>query len=140
MKKSILLSILALGILISCKEEKKQLEEPTQMEQVLAVHDEVMPQMGTISKLVGELNGLADSTETGLKYETAKRDLQAAHKTMMDWMQGFGDRFDSDEILNGKELTEEKQKWLNEEEKKVNALQEEINSSIKRAEALLGKE
>jgi hypothetical protein len=29
----------------------------------------------------------------------------------MDWMQGFGSRFDSDEILNGKELTEQKQIW-----------------------------
>ena len=29
-------------------------------------------------------------------------------KYMMDWMQGFGSRFDSDEILNGKELIEKK--------------------------------
>ena len=33
-------------------------------------------------------------------------------KYMMDWIQGFGSRFDSDEILNGKELTEQKQIWL----------------------------
>lgn len=140
MKKFILLSILTIGILISCKEEKKQLKGPTQMEEVMAVHDEVMPKMGTIGKLVGELNGIADSTETGLKYEAAKKDLQAAHKSMMDWMQGFGNRFDSDEILKGKKLTEEKQGWLNEEEDKVKALQEEINSSIEGAKALLGKE
>ncbi len=31
---------------------------------------------------------------------------------MMDWMQDFGSRFDSDEILNGKEI------WLDEEEEK----------------------
>ena len=65
------------------------------------------------------------------------KDLQRANKSMMDWMMGFGDRFDSDEILNGKELTAEKQAWLNEEEEKVVALKEQINSSIEKAEALL---
>lgn len=139
-KQFLIIPILCSIFLLSCKEEKKQVEGPTQMQQVMAVHDEVMPKMSTIGKLVGELNDKVDSTETGLKYETAKRDLQAAHKTMMDWMQGFGNRFDSDEILNGKELTAEKQQWLNEEEEKVNALQEKIKTSIEQAEALLGKE
>ncbi len=139
-KQFLIIPILCSIFLLSCKEEKKQVEGPTQMQQVMAVHDEVMPKMSIIGKLVGELNDKVDSTETGLKYETAKRDLQAAHKTMMDWMQGFGNRFDSDEILNGKELTAEKQQWLNEEEEKVNALQEQIKTSIEQAEALLKKE
>ena len=52
-------------------------------------------------------------------------------------MMNFGDRFDSDEILDGKALTEQKQLWLNEEEEKVKKLKEQINSSIARAEALL---
>ena len=55
-------------------------------------------------------------------------------------MQGFGSRFDSDEILNGKELTEQKQIWLDEEEEKVKALREQINSSIENAEKILVKE
>ena len=59
---------------------------------------------------------------------------------MMNWMQGFGSRFDSDEILNGKELTEQKQIWLDEEEEKVKALREQINSSIENAEKILVKE
>jgi len=44
-----------------------------------------------------------------------------------------------DEILNGKVLTPQKKEWLNEEEEKVNALKEEINTSIDKAEALLQK-
>lgn len=124
----------------SCKQEKKASDEPTQMDKVMAVHDEVMPKMSTLGKLVGELKSKVDTTETGQQYEAAMIDLQAANKSMMDWMMGFGDRFDSDEILDGKELTEEKQKWLDEEEVKVNALKEQINSSIKKAETLLGKE
>ncbi|NJB71189.1 outer membrane translocation and assembly module TamA [Saonia flava] len=140
MKKINFIVILITLLALSCKKDKKEIEEPTQMEQVMAIHDEVMPKMSVIGKLVGELNDKVDSTEIGLKYEAAKRDLQASHKTMMDWMQGFGDRFNSDEILNGKELTAEKQEWLSEEEEKVKALKEQINKSIEQAEALLKKE
>ncbi len=126
--------------LLACKTETKKSESPTKMQEVIAVHDEVMPKMGTISKLVAQLKPLADSTETGKKYQTAIRDLQAAHRSMMDWMQGFDERFDSDEIMNGKELSEEKKAWLLEEEKKVNQLKEDINGSIERAEKLLSKD
>ena len=123
----------------SCKNEKKASEQPSQMKQVMAIHDDVMPKMSTIGKLVAELKPMVDSTETGIQYNKAMKDLQASHKSMMDWMKGFGDRFDSDEILNGKELTEQKQEWLDEEEVKVKALREQINTSIANAEALLEK-
>lgn len=140
MKKTLLSIFFVLFLLSACKEEKKVLEGPTQMEQVMAVHDEVMPKMGKLGKLVGELKSKVDTTETGRQYEAAMKDLQAANTNMMDWMMSFGNRFDSDEILDGKELSEEKQGWLNEEETKVNALKEQINSSIKKAETLLAKE
>ena len=103
----------------------------------MAIHDEVMPKMGRIGKLVKELKPKIDSTEAGQNYEAAMQDLQAAHKSMMDWMQGFGDRFDYDEIKNGKELGPEKQEWLDEEEVKVKAMRDQVNSSIRRAERLL---
>ena len=138
--KKTLFSLLALVFIVaSCKNVTEKKEKPTQMEQVMLVHDEVMPKMGKLSKLVAELKAKVDTTETGMQYEAAMRDLQSANKSMMDWMRGFGDRFDSDEILNGKELTAQKQEWLNEEEQKVNALKEKINSSIEKAEGLLEK-
>lgn len=123
--------------LFSCKQENKETTNPTQMENVMAIHDEVMPKMGTLAKYTAELKAKVDTTEMGKQYEAAMKDLQQANKAMMDWMMGFGDRFDSEEILNGKELTPQKQEWLNEEEKKVEALKEQINSSIARAEELL---
>jgi len=132
--------LLILILLFSCKQENKTDEEqPTQMEEVMAIHDEVMPKMGKLSKLVAELKAKVDTTATGKEYEVAMKDLQEANKSMMDWMMGFGERFDSDEILEGKELTQEKQTWLNEEEEKVKALKEQINSSIENAESLLKK-
>ncbi len=137
MKYSLILLFLAL-VNLACKTETKTSEtSSSQMEQVMAIHDEVMPKMGKLGKLVAELKQKVDTTATGREYEAAMRDLQAAHQSMMDWMRGFGERFDSDEILRGKALTAQKQLWLDEEEEKVKLLREQINSSIGKAETLL---
>ncbi|RKR15066.1 hypothetical protein CLV91_1148 [Maribacter vaceletii] len=140
MKKHLLLLTAIITLTYtSCKEEKKAPTGPTQMQQVMAIHDEVMPKMGEIGKLVSTLKPLIDSTESGMKYEKAMKDLQNANKSMMDWMQGFGSKFDSDEILNGKELSAEKQNLLNEEEESVKEVANLINTSIANAETLLKK-
>jgi len=138
MKRLVLLVSIALtAIIYSCAEKKNN----TQMKEVMAIHDEVMPKMSNLGSLVGELNSKEnDSTELGLEYRQARKDLQAAHKSMMDWMQDFGNRFTPDEILNGKELSEQKKQWLDEEEEKVKALRKQINSSIAQAEKLLVKD
>ena len=135
--KRILPCILLLLLSFQACKNVKEKDGPTQMEQVMAVHDEVMPEMKTIAELVGELRAKVDSTEQGLKYEKAMKDLQASHKAMFDWMQNFGTRFTSDEILDGAPLTEEKQKWLDEEEDKVMELKEQIQGSIDRARGIL---
>ncbi|MFS4454648.1 hypothetical protein [Maribacter sp. 2304DJ31-5] len=132
---SLLLVLISFG---SCKEEKKA-DVPTQMEQVMAIHDEVMPKMGTLGKLAGKLKPMADSLGPESPQAKALNNLQEANKVMMDWMQGFGNRFDSEEILEGKTLSEEKQKWLDEEEEKVKEVKNKINSSIAKAKSLLGK-
>lgn len=103
----------------------------------MAIHDEVMPKMGTLGKLVGQLKPMADSLGAESVEFKAMKDLQEANRSMMDWMQGFGDRFDADEILNGKDLSDEKKKWLLEEEEKVKQVKENINSSIANAEKIL---
>jgi len=130
--------ILILSILIaatySCKDQAK---ENSQMKSVMAIHDEVMPKMGTIGRLVAQLDEKITNDATSDDYASAREELKTAHKAMMDWMKGFGERFDGDEILKGKTLTEEKQEWLDEEEAKMKALRDQINSSIKKAEDLL---
>lgn len=125
----------------ACRQEKKESpnQEPDRMEVVLAVHDEVMPRMPEIGRLVARLKPLADSTEAGLPYLKAMKDLQGAHQAMMDWMKGFGDRFDYAEIKEGKELSPQKQEWLAEEEVKVRAMRDQVVASISAAEALLGQ-
>jgi len=135
-KSLILILSLLIASTYSCK-DKTESGETTQMKAVLAIHDEVMPKMGTIGKLVGELDQKIEGNTNVEDLIAVREDLKAAHKAMMDWMKGFGNRFDGDEIMKGKALTEEKQKWLDEEEAKVKVLREHINSSIEKAENLL---
>ncbi|MCR1025231.1 hypothetical protein NQT66_10470 [Cellulophaga baltica] len=135
-KLSLILSVIAISLTYSCKDSDTK-EAPTQMQQVMAVHDEVMPKMSTIGRLISKIDEKiqeTDSTETLLN---AQADLRDANKSMMEWMKGFGDRFESDEIMKGKKLTKEKQRFLDEEEVKVKALRDKMNTSIENAEALL---
>ncbi|WP_396633087.1 hypothetical protein [Maribacter sp. R86514] len=140
MKKALyIFTVVTFLVFTACKESKTT-QEPSKMEHVMSIHDEVMPKMGTLGKLVGQLKPMADSLGAESVEAKAMKDLQEANKSMMDWMQGFGDRFDADEIMNGKELSDEKKAWLNEEEEKVQQVKEKINSSIDRAEEILAKQ
>ncbi len=135
--KHIFLSLAMITLFNSCKETPKTESGPTKMEQVMLVHDEVMPKMGSIARLVGALNDDMELNGASVEKEKAVKDLQAAHKSMMDWMKEFGGLFSADEILKGAPLTAEKKKSLLEQEVKVNQLKEDILGSIERAEALL---
>ena len=139
MKKITLgLILVCVTTFLSCKDEKRVAIEATQMQQVMAIHDaDLMPKMNTISKLAAQLKPMADSLGTTSLQAKAMKDLKYANASMMDWMKGFGDRFDFEEIMEGKALSSQKQLWLNEEEEKIHLLMKEINSSIANAEALL---
>jgi uncharacterized protein YajQ (UPF0234 family) len=65
------------------------------------------------------------------------RDLQDAHAAMMDWMKGFGDRFDYEEVMEGKPLSPEKIALLKDEEVKVKAMRDLVLQSINSAEKIL---
>ena len=134
MKKVVLLLFIFLVPFLSCKEE-----ENTQMKEVMAIHDEVMPKMGEVGSLVAELRKKIDTDQGGMAEKKAMKNLQEANTAMMDWMRGFGDRFNFEEIHNNQTLNKEKQVWLDEEEKKVKIVAEKINSSIAEAKVLLGK-
>jgi hypothetical protein len=137
MRKNALFLVVLIMCTLSCKNEQKGVKEQTRMERVIAGHDEVMPKMGAIGKLISALEPKVDTTAVGKQYKVAKDDLEEAYTYMMDWMKGFGDRFDSDEILEGKALSKEKEAWLIEEEDKVNIMKDMIKTSIANAEALL---
>lgn len=136
-KYLIVLTLLFLTLSFSCKNENKSLQEKTQMQEVMAIHDEVMPKMGTIGQLIGQLEDKIKETDASESLIKARQDLRDSNKAMMDWMMRFGDRFDAEEIMKGKSLSEEKQKLLDEEEAKIKELRTQMNTSIEKAEALL---
>lgn len=142
MKKKYLVFItLVLTFVIGCKENKKAevSSETSQMTEVMAIHDEVMPKMGKIGRLVADLRKKIDNDQGTAADKKAMEDLQEANKSMMDWMKNFGDTFSPEEIMDGKELSPEKQALLDMEEKSVKVVKEKMNTSIAKAEELLGK-
>ncbi|MFC4095499.1 hypothetical protein [Euzebyella saccharophila] len=125
-------------LILSGTISRGQEKEVTKMQQVMAQHDEVMDEMPKLSKLINQLQTKANASYKKEKYENAISDLKLANKSMMSWMANFGKRFEADEMMKGKELTEKKKRWLLEEEKKVALLKEEIELSISQAERVLG--
>jgi hypothetical protein len=126
--------LLSLLLALSCAENK---QTDTRMQEVIAVHDSVMPKMGQIGQLISQLKPLADSTASDSRYADAIADLEQANTAMMDWMQGFGDRFDYAEIQEGKTLSAQKSEWLDEELVSVKKMAKAMNESISQAESLL---
>lgn len=136
MKNLFFVAILFLSF-SACKEKVSEPTGPTQMEQVIAVHDELMPKMGTIGELIGKLEASMDSTNVDSMKVTAIQNLKGANQEMMTWMIDFGNAFDSEEVLDGKELNEEKRYVLGEFQNSVNDLKSSMESAIANAEKLL---
>ncbi len=139
MKPSFFYYALIALIVVSCN----QLSEEEQkfdalMEEVISVHDEVMPKMGEISSLIKELEPKIDTTETGKSYAKAQQDLKDAYDFMMTWMSDFSEKFPHDEETDANEVSSQI-KILKEEEIEVNKLRDKINSSIRNAKELLEK-
>ncbi len=138
MKKYILIiTVFVLAFASACKAEKKSDAEQTQMKNVMAIHDEVMPEMGKIGRLVTQLRAKIDADQGGIEEKKAMEDLQEASKSMMNWMQDFMDHFDQEEISKGKVLSKEKQALLDEDEQKMIAVKNKMEASIANAQKLL---
>lgn len=138
--KNLLLALLVVVLSTACKEKEAKTEEaqgPSQMEQVVAIHDELMPKMSVIGEMISKLEANIDTLNVdSLKVERIN-ELKSANQSMMSWMQEFGSSFESDEIMKGAELTEAKKQVLDQFEKSANELKDQMESAIKNAEESL---
>lgn len=128
------------AFLVSCGPNKQKLQDNLAKE-VIAVHDEVMPKMGELTKLRRELKDsvnhwTADSTVNhSVQIQKATdliADLDAADKGMMDWMHEYNGGqgiYDHEEIM----------KYLNEEMVKITAVKEQMNGAIEASKIYLKK-
>lgn len=129
----------AILILNACKNKEAEtaVEETSQMESVMATHDEIMPYMSEIGQLIRQLEEGMDSTQDDDARMGVIADLKSANEDMMTWMMEFGDDFDSEEVLDGKPLNEDKTQKLIAYEKSIDQLREDMQQSMKKAKSYL---
>lgn len=113
------------------------------LDEVMEVHDEMMPQMGKLSELRQNLEEKAEvDPMNAMAYKEAAADLEAAHKSMMDWMKDFGDVFpykqDRLEGMNEEEIKESIELMKHQQEA-VNSMKQEMISSMENAKTMLTK-
>lgn len=141
MKHSFLYTILAILFLsVSCNQLSKEEQEfDVLMQQVIDVHDEVMPKMGEMSTLIKDLEAKVDTTAQGQTYAKAQQGVKDAYDFMMTWMGDFSTKFPHEKEYNkiDSEKLASQMKLLQEEKVTVDRLKEQINSSIENAKQLL---
>jgi len=126
-------------LFLSCGPNKKQQEEKLRQE-VMAIHDEVMPKTEELFKLRKNLQKLVDSLNLAKYPDTilgnlAKQlvvKLKQADEAMMDWMHNYNGGsgiYDHEELMN----------YLSEEKEKIQNVKSLILESIDSAHAFLQK-
>ncbi len=130
--------ILSLVLLFGCQSsEEKQLEELQQ--QVIAIHDEIMPQMSTMIDLKEELtlknqqlqqSGSEDAQDQVIVNEMIITNLDQAHESMMAWMRQFK------KVESGAD-TESNRKYLHDQLEKIESVQEQMDHAMASAREAL---
>lgn len=144
MKLKFILSLLLVSLVVlACKNDaKKEAEttatkENTQMEKIVEVHDELMPKMSEISLMITQLEESMDGTANDSLKLAAVADLKGANKDMMDWMMEFSEDYDRAEVMEGKELSPEKEALLDTYEESVMDLKLTMEGAMERGQTLL---
>ena len=126
------LSLVMLTLVLGCGEKKQ--DNQALYDEVMKVHDEVMPKMDDIYKLKQELKkqisdsaNLADEKRKMIEATILK--LDSASESMMVWMRNFNPLPDS--------LGEEKARaYLEDQQAKIKSVKEEMLDAIDKAKAL----
>ncbi|AGC76814.1 hypothetical protein LX97_01474 [Nonlabens dokdonensis] len=151
MKKTIYLIAIAVLTLTSCKKEVTEEEKAlaTQIEtydalmaEAMEVHDEIMPKMGELMELKGEITEKAEAGE--LSDQTAisstAEELKASHNGMMTWMKDYSEKFPyGDPSPETKEAIDKKMPVLEQEVEEIKNLRDKTMKAIDNAKALLNK-
>lgn len=128
--------LFSIAIIIGCSSspsekesgEDQQAQYDSLFDQVMAVHDEVMPKMEEIhdlkKRIEKELEIVEGDSEMVLK--TAHKELSEADKGMRDWMRNF--RKPADDLS-----MEEKMNYLRQEKETISKVSEDMLSSIENA-------
>ena len=121
---------------ISCQEDPKKTAEYAQMQRILSLHDEVMPEMSTISKQITALESVFHMDSTQMALGESIEELKAANQAMMQWMMDFSEVFSTEEIMGKEIISSDKRSLLEDYESSALALKKKMLGAIERADSL----
>lgn len=127
----------ALIVITGCSGSKDKKEKEMQ-EEVMAIHDEIMPKMGRLERLSQKLDSVKKSLKSQdkasaskiVELEKKKQALSDAHKSMMQWMRNY--ERPSDTMAH-----QDVMEYLQEEKKKIQDVKDKFKTSIQQAEETL---
>ena len=99
-------------------------------QEIMDVHDEVMPKMGKIRNLEKQFRSAALTSPNATELMRQADALASANEAMMNWMLNFNNDFQG--------LDEEKKEYLLGQKEQVYQVKELMNSSILCSEELIG--
>lgn len=111
--------------------------QPPMFNEIMAVHDEIMPWMNNIEKLKGDVRLKIDSIDAGAdsqyrgQFRNAMVELNRADDMMTDWMNNFKNNYDS--------ITDDSSRniFLLDERNKIEVVKMKMDESIKIAKQVL---
>lgn len=127
----LLISLLALA---ACRQDISA-EEQAKYDQVMVIHDEVMPKIKTINKSEIALEKLSKSVTAPEDQAAIKKtlgDLTVAYDLMFEWMDNFKKKA---KLPEGTDYME----YLNKEEVRIQKVSDAMLTSIADADALIKK-
>jgi len=148
MKKTLYFIAIVLFTLTACKNVPTPEEAAIQAQmesynllkaEAMNVHDEIMPKMGVLMELKGELVVNEHANELS-EVAVASENLKASHDAMMSWMQDYSEKFPYGEPTpETQEALDEKLPILEQEVKEIVQLKERTMLAIEKARELLKK-
>jgi hypothetical protein len=102
---------------------------------MMAIHDEVMPEMGTIHKLEKKLKAKIENTsnqDSIVILKATLKSLSASGEGMMDWMHNL-------DVPNKKVPDTDAIDYMNAEKEKISKVSVQMKESIAASKALLGE-
>ncbi|MEQ6118772.1 hypothetical protein [Reichenbachiella sp. MALMAid0571] len=138
--KNFFYTVIILSVVLTGCNKEKQLEESL-FKEVMDIHDEVMPQMGTLRNLSKSIQSNIDSLSadsTSLKSNTKEEmkktieELKKANELMMEWMHQF------EQIEEGTPHGEV-MRYLLEQKKLIEKVREDMLKAKKKGEYYLNQ-
>ena len=128
----IITTISLLTLLIGCQKNAED-KQKLMINEVMAVHDEVMPKMDDIMSLKSSLDSAIKVSPDSVKAKELYSALDMADNQMMDWMENY----DSESVKGKSEV--EISKYFANQKTKIKEVKILTDKSIEEAKGFLGK-